>query len=117
MVNVVTIDSDSYKSLQVAQATYILALREMAIVDHISVACMCKISKDEAFKLTQIPLHELEVGLLKLPPFLNFNGVNTLGNHATHSIVDLLNSFGKSSGRQVKVTTQHMVALNSRAQK
>ena len=68
------LDNECYKSVQIAQTSYILALRDMARMDHISVACMLKISKEDAKRLSKTPIHLLEKGLHECPPVLMING-------------------------------------------
>ncbi|PLC59279.1 hypothetical protein [Photobacterium carnosum] len=113
------INYESYRALQIAQTTYVLALREMALIDHISVACMCRLSKEEALRLSSTPIHVIEAIFVQLPPMLNFNGVKGNNGKTTHSIIDLFNAIDEndSNGSRVSnvaITAQHLLALNTK---
>ena len=68
------LDNDSYRTVQIAQTSYILALRDLARMDHISVACLLRISKAEAQRLAKTPIHTLERALHSSPPVLTLKG-------------------------------------------
>ena len=106
------INSENYRSLQIAQTAYMLALREMALVDYISVACMCNITKEEAQRLSSTPIHVVEAIFIQLPPMLNFNGVKDDNGRLTHSIIDLFDVVDNDQMDSFSVTTQHLLALN-----
>lgn len=113
------IDSESYRALQIAQTTYVLALREMALIDHISVACLCRITKEEALRLSTTPIHVIEVTFIQLPPMLNFNGVKGNNGKTAHSIIDLFDAIDEIDGNgsqmsNVSITAQHLLALNTK---
>ena len=116
------INSESYRTLQIAQTTYVLALREMALIDYVSVACLCKITKNEALRLCAIPIHVIEETFTQLPPMLNFNGVKDNNGRLTHSITDLFDAIDSDSDNDrkmsnISITAQHLLALNSEVKK
>lgn len=72
------LDNNSYRSVQLAQAAYILSLRDLARVDPISVACLFKITKEEARRLADTSVLHLEKALHNTPPVLTIKGQESL---------------------------------------
>lgn len=84
------LDNNSYRSVQLAQAAYILSLRDLARVDPISVACLFKITKEEARRLANTSVLHLEKALHNTPPVLTIKGQESLRGASPMSA--LLNS-------------------------
>ncbi|WP_024604276.1 MULTISPECIES: hypothetical protein [unclassified Pseudoalteromonas] len=68
------LDNNSYRSVQIAQTSFILSMRDLARIDPVSVACLFKISKEEARQLAETPVHLLEQALHSSPPILTIKG-------------------------------------------
>ena len=72
------LDAISYKSAQAAQASYFLSLRELARADHVSAACLLNITKEEARRLANLPVHTLQSVLQDSPPILEIRGQSSI---------------------------------------
>jgi hypothetical protein len=90
------LDNDSYRSVQIAQASFILSMRDLARIDPICVACLFKITKDEARRLAETPVHVLEKALHSSPPILTIKGQDGTCMRGVSPMSALLASLQKS---------------------
>lgn len=104
------LDNNSYNSLQIAQASYVLSMRELARVDPVTVACLFRISKDEAKRLAETPSHMLQAALLSSPPILTIKGQDFMRGASPMSA--LLNSLSEDDLEAFQNTAAHINAFS-----
>lgn len=104
------LDNNSYKSLQIAQATFVLTMRELARVDPVTVACLFRISKDEAKRLAETPSHMLQAALLSSPPILTIKGQDFM--RGASPMTALLNSLSVDDLEAFQNTAAHINAFS-----
>lgn len=91
------LDNLSYRSVQQAQSAYILALRDLARIDPISIACLFKITKQEAIRLAETSVLSLEQALHNSPPILCVSGTDRYrGVSPMSALLDSLNNSQES---------------------
>lgn len=106
------LDNDSYRSVQIAQASFILSMRDLARIDPVSVACLFKITKDEARRLADTPIHVLEKALHSSPPILTIKGQDGTYMRGASPMTALLASLQESGTEAFHNTVAHINAFS-----
>ncbi|EPR7483847.1 TPA: hypothetical protein ACGSTL_001156 [Vibrio parahaemolyticus] len=106
------LDNDSYRSVQIAQASFILSMRDLARIDPVSVACLFKISKDEARRLAETPVHVLEKALHSSPPILTIKGQDGTCMRGASPMSALLSSLQENGIEAFHNTVAHINAFS-----
>ncbi len=106
------LDNNSYRSVQIAQTSFILSMRDLARIDPVSVAYLFKITKDEAKRLAETPVHLLEEALHSSPPLLTVKGQDGRSLRGASPMGALLESLATGSVDSFHNTVAHINAFS-----
>ncbi|MBB1371352.1 hypothetical protein [Pseudoalteromonas sp. SR45-4] len=107
------LDNNSYRSVQIAQTSFILSMRDIARIDPVSVAYLFKITKEEAKRLAETPVHLLEEALHSSPPLLTVKGQDGRCLRGASPMGALLDSLASGSVESFHNTAAHINAFSA----
>ena len=105
------LDNIGVKSLQIAQATYILAIRDIARENHDVAAILLRWSPEDTLRLANTPVELIEKAFHTLPPVLTILGQESI--RGASPISSLLDAIGDENSNQIALTSAHIHAFSN----
>ena len=105
------VDNISVKSLQIAQTTYILAIRDIARQNSHVAAILLRWTPEETRRLAETPVEKIEKAFHTLPPVLTILGQETI--RGASALSSLLDAICNDDENMIALTSAHIQAFSN----